>query len=120
MSEESDLEKTEPASPRKLEKSREEGQIPRSPELSTFATLIAAGSALWFMGGHITGQLAGLIKDGMTVPRVVGFDTGLLSERLLDQAMHALLALARTLRARLRTLGWAAGRGRIVRRRCRE
>jgi flagellar biosynthetic protein FlhB len=94
VSEESDLEKTEPASPRKLEKSREEGQVPRSPELSTFATLIAAGSALWFMGGHITGQLAGLIKDGMTVPRVVGFDAGLLSERLLEQAMHALLALA--------------------------
>jgi flagellar biosynthetic protein FlhB len=94
VSEESDLEKTEPASPRKLEKSREEGQVPRSPELSTFATLIAAGSSLWFMGGHITGELAGLLKDGMAVPRVVGFDAGLLTERLLEQAMHALLALA--------------------------
>jgi flagellar biosynthetic protein FlhB len=94
VSEESDLEKTEPASPRKLEKSREEGQVPRSLELSTFASLIAAGSALWLMGGHITSQLAGLIKDGMNVPRVVGFDAGLLSERLLEQSMHALLVLA--------------------------
>jgi flagellar biosynthetic protein FlhB len=94
VNEESDLEKTEPASPRKLEKSREEGQVPRSPELSTFATLIAAGAAMWLMGGHITGQLAGLIKDGMKVPRTVGFDTGLLSERLLEQSMQALLALA--------------------------
>ena len=94
MSEESDLEKTEPASPRKLEKAREEGQVPRSPELSTFATLIAAGAGLWLMGGHITGQLGGLIKDGMAVPRAVGFDSGLLSERLLDQSLHALLALA--------------------------
>ncbi|MDQ3186955.1 MAG: EscU/YscU/HrcU family type III secretion system export apparatus switch protein, partial [Pseudomonadota bacterium] len=64
MSEESDLEKTEPASPRKLEKSRDDGQVPRSAELSTFAVLIAAGSSLWLMGDHLTGQLTSLMKGG--------------------------------------------------------
>ncbi|MBX7021155.1 hypothetical protein EX238_23300, partial [Providencia rettgeri] len=32
MAEDSDLEKTEPASPRRLEKAREEGQVARSRE----------------------------------------------------------------------------------------
>lgn len=94
MSEESDLEKTEPASPRKLEKSREDGQVPRSAELSTFAVLIAAGGSLWLMGGHLTGQLTSLMKDGMKMPRNVGFDTGLLLDRLFDQSLHTLFAFA--------------------------
>jgi flagellar biosynthetic protein FlhB len=36
MAEESDLEKTEPASARRLEQAREEGQVPRSREIGTF------------------------------------------------------------------------------------
>lgn len=94
MSEESDLEKTEPASPRKLEKSREEGQIPRSPELSTFAVLIAAGAGLWVMGGHLTTQLSTLMRDGMKVPRDAGFDSSLLLDRFLDQSIDALFAFS--------------------------
>lgn len=94
MSEESDLEKTEPASPRRLEKSRDEGQVPRSVELSTFVVLIAAGSGLWLMGGYLTGQLTSLMTDGMKVSREVGFNSDLLTERLLDQSAHALVALS--------------------------
>jgi flagellar biosynthetic protein FlhB len=94
VSQDSDLEKTEPASPRRLEKAREDGQVPRSPELSTFAVLIAAGSGLWLMGDHLTGQLRSLIKGGMQVPRDVGFDSSLLTERLFDQSLHALVAFA--------------------------
>jgi flagellar biosynthetic protein FlhB len=94
VSQDSDLEKTEPASPRRLEKAREEGQVPRSPELSTFAVLIAAGSGLWLMGDHLTGKLRSLIKEGMQIPRDIGFDSSLLTERLLDQSSHALVAFA--------------------------
>lgn len=43
MAEESDLEKTEEATPRRLEKAREEGQVARSQELTTFALLMIAG-----------------------------------------------------------------------------
>ena len=92
MSEESDQEKTEPASPRRLEKSREDGQLPRSPELSTFAVLMAAGSGLWLMGDHLTGQLKALMKEGLQVPRDIGFDSGLLTERLFDLSSQALVA----------------------------
>lgn len=94
MSEESDLEKTEPASPRKLEKSRDEGQVPRSPELSTFAVLITAGCGLWLMGGHLMAQLSSLMRDGMKVPRDAGFDSSLLLDRLFDQSFDALFAFS--------------------------
>ena len=94
VSEDSDLEKTEPASQRRLEKARDDGQVPRSTELSTFMALIAAGSGLWLMGGHLGRELASLMKDGMKVPREIGFDSGLLTERMLDQSLHALLALS--------------------------
>src|SRR5687768_10044977 len=94
VSEDSDLEKTEPASPRRLEKSRDEGQVPRSPELSTFVVLIAGGAGLWLMGGHLSRQLLNLMKDGMKVSRETGFDSGLLTERLFDQSLHALLTFA--------------------------
>ncbi|HQV87885.1 MAG TPA: EscU/YscU/HrcU family type III secretion system export apparatus switch protein, partial [Nitrosomonas sp.] len=41
MSEESDLERTEEATPHRLQKAREEGQVVRSQELTTFVLLMA-------------------------------------------------------------------------------
>jgi flagellar biosynthesis protein FlhB len=94
VSEESDQEKTEPASPRRLEKSREDGQVARSAELSTFAVLIAAGAGLWLMSGHLAAQLAILMKDGMRVSRESSFDSGRLVERLFDQMTDMLIAFS--------------------------
>jgi flagellar biosynthetic protein FlhB len=91
VSEESDQERTEPASPRRLEKAREEGQAPRSTELSTFALLITAGTGLWLMGGHFSSQLARLMKEGMHIPREIGFESARLVERLFDQSFHVLI-----------------------------
>jgi flagellar biosynthetic protein FlhB len=44
MAEESDLERTEPASARRLEQAREEGQVPRSREIGAFLVLIVAAT----------------------------------------------------------------------------
>jgi hypothetical protein len=38
MAEESDVERTEPASARRLEQAREEGQVPRSREVGAFSS----------------------------------------------------------------------------------
>jgi len=53
MAEESDLEKTEPASPRRLEQAREEGDVPRSRELASFALTAVSAGGLWVMGDSI-------------------------------------------------------------------
>jgi len=65
VSEDSDLERTESATPRRLEKAREEGQIARSQELSTFVVLLAGVGGLWFMGSSLLERISGMMKSGL-------------------------------------------------------
>ncbi len=94
MAEDSDLERTEPASPRRLEQARARGQVPRSPELTTFAVLIAAGAGLLFLGGPLMHALTQVVRSGLTIDRGSAFDTSQLGMRLFDGSLGALLGLA--------------------------
>lgn len=94
MAEESDLERTEPPSPRRLEQARERGQVPRSPELATFAVLLAAGGGMIMMGGALIESLERIMRAGLTVDRASAFDTALMSARLYDGAAAALIGFA--------------------------
>ena len=67
MAEENDLEKTEQPSQRRLDQAREEGQVARSRELSTFTVLMAGGAGLWLMGSTLSEQLIKLIREGLTL-----------------------------------------------------
>ena len=94
MAEESDLDKTEPATPRRLEKAREEGQVARSRELNTFMLLSAGVAALWLLGGRLYQGLAGIIETTMWFdPRVMA-DTTVMLQVAARSAGQALLALA--------------------------
>lgn len=66
MANDSDLEKTETASGSRIQKAYEDGDVPRSKELSTAATLITAGACLWGMGGFLEEALKNLMTNGMT------------------------------------------------------
>lgn len=50
--------RTEAPTPRRLERARESGQVALSRELSTFASLLAAGIGLALAGPYATGRLA--------------------------------------------------------------
>lgn len=63
--EDSDLEKTEEASPRKLEKAREEGDVPRSRELATFTSLLAAAAGFWLTGHAMIRQLEQFLQANL-------------------------------------------------------
>lgn len=65
MSENSDLERTESPTPRRLEKAREEGQIARSQELSTFIVLLAGFGGVWLMGAGLWERMTGVMKGGL-------------------------------------------------------
>jgi flagellar biosynthetic protein FlhB len=69
MAEDSDLEKTEPASARRLSEARNKGNIPRSRELNTFAILIVAGATLLMMGTQLTAGMTDLLRRGLTFDR---------------------------------------------------
>ncbi|SEK12844.1 MULTISPECIES: flagellar biosynthesis protein FlhB [unclassified Achromobacter] len=93
MSEESDLEKTEAASPRRLEKAREEGQIARSRELGTFMMLAVGVGAIWASGGSLYEGLSGVLRSGLAFDQRVALDPGVMVEQAVSGFGHALLTL---------------------------
>ena len=93
MAEDSDLEKTEPASPRRLEQAREEGQVPQSRELSAFFVLMAGAGTLWVTGYWLAQRIGGAVSRGLTFDRDEAFDTAALPALLLHQAGEALATL---------------------------
>jgi flagellar biosynthetic protein FlhB len=94
MAEDSGLERTEPASARRREQAREDGQVARSRELSTLALLLTAGGGLWFMGSGLTERLSGMMRQGMQLDRALAFNTDLMLERLRDTSTDVLLAFS--------------------------
>jgi flagellar biosynthetic protein FlhB len=93
MAEESDLEKTESASPRRLEKAREEGQVPRSRELSTFMVLAAGVAFLWGGGSFLYRGLSGIMRRGLGFDPRVASDTGVMMSSALAGGSEALLTM---------------------------
>lgn len=75
MAEDSDLEKTESATPRRLQKAREEGQIVRSRELSTFALLAAGFFGVWGMSDTIGEHLQSMLRASFTFDHATVFET---------------------------------------------
>lgn len=93
MAEDSDLEKTEQPSQQRLDKAREEGQVARSRELTTFVMLVAGGAGLWLMGAGITQKLVKVLHDGLTLDKRLAYDTEYLLPHLHELSNDALLAL---------------------------
>jgi len=101
MAEDSDLEKTEQPSERRLEQAREKGQVARSRELSTFTVLLAGGATMWFMGSSFTQQLTKLLRDGLSFKQEQAFNPALMIPRLYDMSLEILLAFSPLLIAML-------------------
>lgn len=94
MAEDSDLEKTEQPSQRRLDQAKEKGQVARSHELSTFSILLAGGATLWFMGAQLSSHMVKLLHDGMTISRDLIFKPELLIPHLYDLSMEMLIVFA--------------------------
>ena len=92
MSEDSDAEKTEDASPRRIEKAREDGDVPRSRELATFTVLMTAGACLWAFGGMLVQTLGSALKSGLTLDREQIYNPGILLERVFNDIVTVMLA----------------------------
>jgi len=93
MAEDSDLEKTEQPSQQRLDKAREEGQVARSHELTTFVLLMAGGAGLWLMGSTITEKLLKVLRDGLTLDKRMTYDPEYLLPHLHHLSNDALMAL---------------------------
>lgn len=94
MAEESDLERTEPASARRLEQAREEGQVPRSREVGAFLVLIVAAGAFWLMGPWMVQRVAEMFRHALVFDQGLVREPSLLLGHLLDISLDALLSFA--------------------------
>jgi flagellar biosynthetic protein FlhB len=93
MAEDSDLEKTEPASGRKIDQAREQGNVPRSKELSSFLVTLVGVSALWMMSGWMYERIGGLMRRGFTFGHEQAYETDMMGRALLDISSAGLVAL---------------------------
>lgn len=94
MAEDSDLEKTEQASPKRLDNAREEGDVPRSRELATVSVLFAAGLSFWMMGSHLNDALKSSMQQGLSLERADAFDPIKLLMKISNITVDILIAFA--------------------------
>jgi flagellar biosynthetic protein FlhB len=94
MADDSDLERTEPASQRRLEQAREEGHVPQSRELSAFLVLIAGAGGVWVMGSWLANQVGSLMRQGLRLDHRAAFDESAMAGVLVELGSGALLTLA--------------------------
>ncbi|WP_432380172.1 flagellar biosynthesis protein FlhB [Duganella sp. P38] len=92
MAEDSDAEKTEPASAKRLEQAREEGDVPRSREVATFTVLMAAGAGLWAMGDMVIRQLEAVMVSGLALDQEQIFNADVLIRRIGMDLVQVLIA----------------------------
>ena len=64
-----DDQKTEEPTARRLQKAREDGQVPRSQELGIAAVMISSMSFLYLSGGWLIGHLSQLFASGFIIDR---------------------------------------------------
>lgn len=94
MAEESDLEKTEDPTPRRLEQAREEGQVPQSRELSTFLVMMAGVVVMWVIGQWFSSRIVTLVKSGLLFDSTMAMDSTRMVVMLEDILTQALLTVA--------------------------
>jgi len=85
-------ERTEQPTPKRLEEARKKGQIPRSPELTAAAVVLIAGAGLQMLGGHLGGQLSGIMRAGLSLSHEQALDERLALSSFSSAMMHALTA----------------------------
>lgn len=83
-------EKTESATPKRLEEARRKGQIPRSRELSAAAVTMSAAAALYMMGGQIAGKMYEFMERSLTLSREQSLDSSQMIPMLTSAALDGL------------------------------
>lgn len=91
--EDSSQEKTEEPTPRRLEKSREEGQTARSRELTTTFILLGGAIGLYIFGQGMAEALANIMRANFSFEREAIFDPNMMGINLIAAFRDGLLSL---------------------------
>jgi len=86
-------ERTEEPSQKRLQDARERGQVPRSRELTNFATMIGGSAALVAIGGSLAGRLSQVMHRSLVIDPLSLRDTDSMMSALGGACMSALTML---------------------------
>jgi flagellar biosynthesis protein FlhB len=86
-------ERTEEPSQRRLQEARERGQIPRSRELTNFATMIGGSAALVAIGGTVAARLSQLMRRSLSIDEKSLRTTDSMAASLGDACISAVTAI---------------------------
>jgi flagellar biosynthetic protein FlhB len=86
-------ERTEEPSQRRLQEARERGQVPRSRELTNFATMIGGSATLMAIGGALTTKLAVMMRRGLSIDPQSLSDPDSMLKSLGEACLSSLTAL---------------------------
>jgi flagellar biosynthetic protein FlhB len=86
-------ERTEEPSQRRLQEARERGQIPRSRELTNFATMIGGSGALVAIGGTLAAHLSQLMRRSLIIDAKSLHTTDSMATSLGDAGISAVTAI---------------------------
>src|SRR5690606_20764216 len=93
VAEQGGQEKTEAATPRRLEQAQKKGQVARSRELTTLASLLGAAFGLMLFGTHILDALREMLIGGLGFDYATVFAQGGLGYLLGAAVSKALFGL---------------------------
>lgn len=82
-----------PASPKKIERSRAEGQLPRSRDLPHFAVMVAGGAVLAVGGPQIVETLRQMLLKGLRFDAALLARPGFMGERLVEMTLAFALVM---------------------------
>ena len=94
MSDESDAEKTESPTQKRLDDARKKGQVPRSRDLTAAAVTLAGGLGLYGLGTFVGTGLLDLMRSGLTIAPADAVVPDRMVFALGDAAGRGFLALA--------------------------
>ena len=86
-------ERTEEPSQRRLQEARERGQVPRSRELTTFATMIGGSAAMIAVGGTLAAHLSQGMRQALQIDPESLRDTDSMTQLLSNSSLSALTSL---------------------------
>jgi flagellar biosynthetic protein FlhB len=89
-----DQEKTEAATPRRLEEARKKGQVPRSRELNVLASLLVSGLSLLVFGPMMLAGIRQMLVSGLSFDYNRAYDAFAMSEALMAALSATLWVLA--------------------------
>ncbi|MGC1523019.1 MAG: flagellar biosynthesis protein FlhB [Steroidobacteraceae bacterium] len=86
-------ERTEEPSQKRLQDARERGQVPRSRELTNFATMIGGSATLVAIGGSLSSRMSQMMRQGLTIDAGTLRDTDGMFASLAQACISALTIL---------------------------